>query len=149
MDDVLTTADGARSRRRVAFPGQQKVIAVVDDDAPVCRALGRLLRSAGYEVEMFASGPEFLLSVPTRPPDCLLLDLSMPVMNGLEVLARLAGPERGVPVVIITGRTDKEPETDAAQDAGTAVLRKPVDDTKLLDAVAVAISSPGPGSGQS
>ena len=92
---------------------------------------------------MFASGREFLLSLESRRPDCLLLDLGMPAMNGLDVLARLAASGHRVPVVAVTGSTDRGLGPHAAHDGGTTVLRKPIDDQVLLDAVGVAISRTG------
>jgi FixJ family two-component response regulator len=79
------------------------LIAVVDDEEPVRKALTRLLRSADLDVETFPSGVEFLESLPTRRPDCVVLDLHMPLMDGFEVQARLAESSAPVPVVTITG----------------------------------------------
>src|SRR5690349_20686080 len=79
----------------------EKLVAIVDDDASVRTSLSRLLRAAGYAVAAFAGGAEFLQSAAT--PDCLLLDLNMPGMNGLEVLARLEAHGRKIPTIIITG----------------------------------------------
>jgi FixJ family two-component response regulator len=116
------------------------LIAIVDDEEPVRRALTRLLRSAGLDVESFPSGVEFLESIPTRRPDCVVLDLHMPLMNGFEVQARLAESSAPVPVVIITGHDSTETRTRAMAGRPLAYLRKPVNDQTLLDAIELALS---------
>ena len=86
------------------MPGDPPLLAVVDDDADVRIALVRLISSAGFAVESFATGAEFLLSIERRVPDCLILDLQMPGMSGFDVQAALArNPRVRVPVVVITG----------------------------------------------
>jgi FixJ family two-component response regulator len=116
------------------------LIAVVDDEEPVRIALRRLLRSAGLDVETFPSGVEFLESLPTRRPDCVVLDLHMPLMNGFEVQARLAESSAPVPVVIITGHDSTETRDRALAGRPLAYLRKPVNDQTLLDAIELALS---------
>jgi FixJ family two-component response regulator len=142
MDHVLIADDDADTRRccvrGVALPDRQQVVAVVDDEAPVRCALERLLRSAGLAVETFASGAEFFLSLRFRQPDCVLLDLSMPGMSGVAVLARLAAAGLWVPTVVITGSTEEEAESEAMHAGAAAVLRKPLDGQILLDALAAA-----------
>jgi len=78
-------------------------IAVVDDEESVRKALMRLIRSVGLSVETFGSGAEFLKSIETRLPDCVVLDLHMPHMNGFKVQADLARKHAALPVIIITG----------------------------------------------
>jgi FixJ family two-component response regulator len=112
-------------------------VAIVDDEEPIRKALTRLLRSAGVEVETFPSGSEFLESLPTRRPDCVVLDLHMPVVNGFEVQVKLA--EFGVPVVIITGHDSDETRAKALAGKPAAYLRKPVNDQTLLDAIQLAL----------
>jgi len=116
------------------------LIAVVDDERPVRKALQRLLRSARIEVETFGSGEEFWESLLSHKPDCVVLDLHMPSMTGLEVLTRMREAGADVPVVVITGYD--EPETrDRAMAAGASMyLCKPVNDKALLDAIAKALS---------
>jgi len=79
------------------------LIAVVDDDPFVRKALERLIGSTGLSVESFASGAEFLRSADDHQPDCVVLDLHMPEMSGFEVQSRLARAHPRVPVVVITG----------------------------------------------
>ena len=116
------------------------LIAVVDDEEPIRKALTRLLRSAGLDVESFPSGFEFLESIPSRHPDCVVLDLHMPGLNGFEVQARLAESSAPVPVVIITGHDSTETRALALAAQPLAYLRKPVNDQTLLDAIELALT---------
>lgn len=118
----------------------RSLIAVVDDEEPIRKALGRLLRSAGMDVEMFPSGFEFLESLSTRRPDCIVLDLHMPVVNGFEVQERMVESGVTVPVVIITGHDSDETRQLALTKFPAAYLRKPVNDQVLLDAIELALS---------
>jgi FixJ family two-component response regulator len=115
------------------------LIAIVDDEEPIRKALRRLLRSAGMDVESFPSGVEFLESLTTEWPDCVVLDLHMPVMNGFEVQAQLEDLRVSVPVVIITGHDSDETRALALAGFPVAYLRKPVNDQLLLDAIALAL----------
>ena len=111
------------------------MIAVVDDEDSVRRARGRLLRSTGLDVEVFASGAAFLDSLRERVPSCVVLDLHMPGVDGWAVRDRLAAEHPGVPVVIITGRDTPESRRRAEGASVAAYLRKPVDGAVLLDAI--------------
>ena len=86
----------------------KSLIAIVEDEEPIRKALRRLLRSAGMDVKSFPSGVEFLESLTNQWPDCVVLDLQMPIMNGFEVQARLAELRVSIPVVIITGHDSDE-----------------------------------------
>ena len=112
-------------------------MAIVDDEEPIRKALTRLLRSGGLDVESFSSGSDFLESLPNHQPDCVVLDLHMPVVSGFEVQARLA--KSGVPVVIITGHDSDETRARALAGRPAAYLRKPVNDQVLLDAIELAL----------
>jgi FixJ family two-component response regulator len=116
------------------------LIAIVDDEEPIRKALRRLLRSAGLEVDTFPSGVEFLESLSARWPDCVVLDLHMPVVNGFEVQAQLVESGVTVPVVVITGHDSDETRTQALARFPVAYLRKPVNDQALLDAIELALS---------
>ena len=115
------------------------LIAVVDDDEPIRKALGRLLRSFGLKVESFPSGAEFLESLSTHKPDCLVLDLHMPGVNGFEVQDWLGESDMEVPVVIITGHDSVETRERAMKAKPIAFLRKPVNDQVLRDAIELAL----------
>jgi two-component system, LuxR family, response regulator FixJ len=127
----------------------QKVIAVVDDDAPVRTALRRVLRSAGYAVAVFDGGEAFISSLQGVQPDCLLLDLVMSGIGGAEVLERLAGLGHSFPAVIMSGSGDDELDARALRAGARAVLQKPFHERALLDAVAAALSPPATDDGSS
>lgn len=117
------------------------LIAVVDDEESVRRALGRLLRSAGHDVESYASGTEFLRSLPSGRPDCVVMDVHMPGLTGFDVLARLQADDIRLPAVVITGFDDPDAAPRAARLGVTSFLRKPVGAAQLLEAVTLAVSA--------
>jgi FixJ family two-component response regulator len=119
-------------------------IAVVDDEPAVCRALERLLRSANFEVATFSSGVAFLSSLAARRPNCVVLDLHMPGMNGFDVQSHLAAnPAPKVAVVIITAHDSPASQQRAMAAGASAYLRKPVDARPLIDAIRAAIAQAG------
>ncbi|PYK75206.1 MAG: response regulator [Verrucomicrobia bacterium] len=101
----------------------------------------RLMRSAGLSVETFASGAEFLKSIETRLPDCVVLDLHMPQMNGFHVQASLAQKCAALPVIIVTGHDLPKARQRALEGGASAFLRKPVHDCTLLDAISAATAA--------
>ncbi len=120
------------------------LISIVDDDLSVRRALGRLVRSASYAVETFASAREFLDSSPPPHPDCLVLDLFLGGMSGFELQKRLAVDGAGIPVILITAHDDAATSERVRKSGAAAYLRKPFDGQVLLDAIESAVQ-PGPG----
>ncbi len=118
------------------------MIAIVDDEEPILKALSRLLRSVGMEVETFPRGADFLESLKTRQPDCLVLDLHMSEVNGFEIQAWLSESDLSVPVVIITGYDSDETRARVLRRRPVAYLRKPVNDQVLIDAIELALSNP-------
>jgi FixJ family two-component response regulator len=118
------------------------LIAVVDDEEAVCRALERLLRSVGFDVETFPSGAAFLESGGRWRADCVVLDMHMPGVSGWDVQARLAAAAQDVPVVVITGRDSDDVRERALAAGAAAYLRKPVDDQALLSTLATALERP-------
>jgi FixJ family two-component response regulator len=120
-------------------------IAIVDDEAPVRVALGRLLRLADYEVEAFGSGEEFLASLDMRCPACAILDVHLPGLSGLEVQARLRAAHPQIPVVFITASDDRALEDAAHGSGGVRLLRKPFSSDELLEAVGIALHRDSPG----
>lgn len=123
------------------MPAKVPLLAVVDDDADVRIALTRLFSSAGYAVETFASGVDFLRSVEDHRPDCVVLDLHMPEMSGLEVQGALSKCATSVPVVVITGHDTTEAQARALNLGAKAYLAKPVDHDALLQAIDTAMSA--------
>ncbi|AUX42359.1 LuxR family transcriptional regulator [Sorangium cellulosum] len=112
---------------------------VVDDDPSVLRALERLLRSAGYVVEAHASPRAFLERAPSERPGCVLLDLRMPDLGGLELHEELERRGCPLPAVFLTGHGDVSSSVRAMKAGAVDFLTKPCDDTDLLAAVARAI----------
>ena len=116
-------------------------IAVVDDDESVVKALARLLRSAGYAACTFGSAQEFLGSIATSLPQCLVLDVQMPGMNGFELQSRLKDLGHGqLPVIFITAHDTPQMRASARQSGTFALLLKPFEDTALLAAIDEAIN---------
>ena len=118
------------------------LVVVVDDDASVRQSAQRLIRSFGYRVAAFASGAEFLAGVDYAGACCLLLDVRMPDMDGIEVQRRLA--ERGlrIPIVFLTGRASDDEERRAHAAGAVAFLRKPVDTAMLRQVLENACRRP-------
>ena len=114
---------------------------VVDDDALVLRSLGRLLRSAGFAVRTFPSSQDFLSQARNGEPGCLVLDLTMPNMNGLELQAQLTRLGNDCPVVFLSGNADVPHSVQAMKAGAVDFLVKPVDREKLLAAVRLAIGN--------
>jgi len=113
---------------------------VVDDDASVRGALARLLHSAGYQTEAFSSAEGFLAQGRFDAPGCILLDVRMPGLNGLELQEALAAADRQLPIVFITGYGDVPMSVRAMKAGAEDFLPKPFDDEELLKAVARALN---------
>jgi len=116
-------------------------VAIVDDEEGIRKALSRLLRASGLDAESYANGQEFLDAAAEHRPDCVVLDLHMPGMSGLQVLRKLKAAGQRLSIVVITAHD--EPETrERCIDAGAcAYLRKPLEDRLLLNAISAAIRS--------
>jgi len=117
-------------------------VSIVDDDISVRRSTMRLLRSSGLQAEAFASAGVFLQSSLMEETDCLVLDLSMPEMGGLELQRRLAENGQVIPIVFLTARASEEEERRAMQAGAASFLRKPVGKEVLLHAIRAAIEGP-------
>jgi FixJ family two-component response regulator len=120
------------------MPSLNLRVAVVDDEESVRKALSRLLRAAGLEVETYASGDELLAAVVASPPDCILIDLHMPVTDGFEVQEQLAVQGLAIPVIVVTGQDRPEYRVRARELGVAGYLCKPVRGTVLLDAILAA-----------
>ena len=102
-------------------------VAIVDDEEPVRKALKRLLRASGLDAESFATGKDFLDAAVQREPDCVLLDLHMPRMSGLQVLRALQAARRILPIVVITAHDAPETRQQCLAAGAAAYLRKPLE----------------------
>jgi FixJ family two-component response regulator len=101
--------------------------------------MGRLIRSAGLESVTYSSGDEFLETLSDRRPDCVVLDLHMPKVDGFTVQSWVSRAGLQIPVIVITGRDTAETETRVMDNGAFAYFRKPVDGDALLEAIAQAI----------
>lgn len=117
------------------------LVAIVDDEEPVRRALRRLFLSAGIDVETFASGFELLDSAVTHQADCVVLDLHLPGLTGFDVMEQLTERAVNVPMVIVTGHNQPGTAERALAAHAFAFLEKPLDDRRLLDTVFSAARS--------
>jgi FixJ family two-component response regulator len=117
------------------------LIAVVDDDSSVRSALTRLIRSCGFRAQPFSSGGEFLRSIDDHEPDCVVLDVNMPEVNGWEVQSHLSDAKANIPVIVISGEQDPRALGRAKRNGAQHYLRKPIDADLLLGAIRNAIES--------
>jgi FixJ family two-component response regulator len=121
------------------MPEPDATVFVVDDDASIREALGSLIRSVGLKVETFASAREFLARPPADVPGCLVLDVRLPGLSGLDLQSRMAEINREIPIVFITGHGDVPTSVRAMKAGAVEFLTKPFHDRDLLDAIAQAI----------
>ena len=117
------------------------LVSVVDDDISVRKSLDRLIRSVQLETKVFASAEEFLGSDQLRKADCLILDVRLPGMSGIELHRHLLAQSFNVPVIFITAHgSDDDARLQAASDWTVAYFIKPFNADELLDAVNVALT---------
>src|SRR5438876_9066613 len=115
------------------------VVSIVDDDVSVRRSTRRLLRSSGFRAEAFASAEEFLDSKAVAATACLILDLRMPGMNGLELQRRLTQNGNPVPIIFLSAHASEEDERSALRAGAVRFLRKPISKEALLSAIRDAL----------
>ncbi|SEC27215.1 Response regulator receiver domain-containing protein [Rhizobiales bacterium GAS188] len=116
------------------------LIAVVDDEEAICRALKRLIVASHLDVATFPSGQAFLDSLQATRPDCLVLDLHMPGLSGLDVLRALTDAGQRIPAIIITGRDEPASRALCLAAGALAYLPKPLDQAKLLRTIGEAVN---------
>jgi FixJ family two-component response regulator len=122
------------------------LIAVIDDDPSVCRSLSSLLRSVGFGVEVFGTAEEFVASDRLGKTECVILDVRMPGMGGLELQRRLALSQPKLPVVFITAHcADEDVRSRTLKDGAVAYLSKPLSEEAVLSAVEAALKTKGRG----
>jgi FixJ family two-component response regulator len=115
------------------------LVSIVDDDDSVRKSLGRLFKSAGFQVETFPSAEEFLKFGSQLETACLILDLRLTGMSGLDLQRQLAGENTRIPIVFVSAHNEEEARTQALQGGAVAFLGKPVNDKTLLDVVYSAL----------
>jgi FixJ family two-component response regulator len=116
------------------------LVSVVDDDPSVRRSIARLVKSAGYRVEAYASANEYLARPPEEGPACLLLDVRMPGLTGLDLQETLAIAAHSTSIIFITGYRDVRASVKAMKAGAVDFLTKPVDDEELLGAIERAVA---------
>ena len=115
-------------------------IFVIDDDADVRRALGRLMRSAGWSVESFGNAQDFLARLPYDEVGCILLDVRMPGMSGPELQDRMLAMGISLPIIYLTGHADVPMSVHAMKNGAMDILLKPARDDVVLEAINTAIA---------
>jgi FixJ family two-component response regulator len=120
-------------------PALAPVVCIVDDDAAVREALDSLFRSVGLNVAAFASAADFLARENASAPGCLVLDVRLPGVNGLDFQAQLAAMDNRLPIVFMTGHGDIPMSVRAMKAGALDFLSKPFRDQDMLDAVSMAI----------
>ena len=117
----------------------KQIIAVVDDDVSILRAMDRLIRAKGYAAKVFSTGAEFLQSASAIAPDCVILDVQMPAMTGLELMSRMLALGMHYPVIFITAHEDAQAEARASDAGAVRFLYKPLRSEALWEAVQSAL----------
>jgi FixJ family two-component response regulator len=117
----------------------EAVIAIVDDDLAVRRGLQRLIRSLGWKPETFASAQEFLTMCRAESPNCILLDLQLPGLSGLDLQKQMADVGLEIPIVFLTGHGNIPASVQAMKAGAVQFLTKPVDEQELLRAIEEAV----------
>jgi FixJ family two-component response regulator len=125
----------------MAIQGKAKVVAIVDDDDLMRTALQGLLKSAGLLAQSFASAEEFLRSGHQHDTACLITDIRMPGMSGLELQAQLNADHCRIPTIFITAHGDAKMRMQAMRAGAVEFLAKPFDDEALLESVRAAMES--------
>jgi FixJ family two-component response regulator len=123
------------------MPASRRLIAVVDDEASVRRALVRLLRASGVEVEAYATGQEFMDSLQTHRPDCVVIDIQMAGLTGRDVQRKLVAERLRIPLIFITAYDEPVLREQCLADGASAYLCKPLRSEKLLASIDAAITN--------
>jgi len=121
------------------------LLSVVDDDEMLRESLPDLLREFGFSARAFSSGQEFLSSEYLDETRCLILDVAMPEMSGLDLQAELKRRGQAIPIIFITGQKDEDIRKQAYQQGAVKFLYKPFSDSALLEAVNAALHPGNPG----
>jgi FixJ family two-component response regulator len=120
---------------------KERLVAIIEDDDSYRRAVQRLLKSAGFPVRSFASAEEFLTSDQQHETGCLIADIRMPGMSGLDLQSKLNSDHCPIPTIFITAHGDEKMRLQAMRGGAVKFLAKPFDGETLLGAVRVALKS--------
>src|SRR6266700_2460982 len=122
------------------MPDAPPTVLVIDDCSGLRASVGRLLRSIGLDVQLFASISDFLKSNPPNGPTCLVLDVRLPGQSGLDLQRELAAAKRELPIIFITGHGDIPMSVQAMKRGAIEFLTKPYRDQDLIDAIQLGLS---------
>ena len=131
----MNTTPATKDSRRSKFSPEVPLISIVDDDESVREALKSLIDSVGFRAELFRSGEEFLNSAYLSETACLITDVRMPGMSGLDLQDRLNAARFSVPIVFISAHDDKEAQARGLSGGAVAFLQKPFSEDSLLGAI--------------
>ena len=115
------------------------MIYVIDDDASICKALARVMKSAGLPVQTFVSAKAFLQSVQPAETDCMVVDIQMPDMTGPELQEQLVHSDIHTPIIFISAFDDEQIRKQTSEHGAAGYFQKPVDNQALLDAIKFAV----------
>jgi FixJ family two-component response regulator len=118
---------------------EEPIVYVVDDDASVRVALDSLVRSVGFRVQTFATAQDFLQHKPVKAPGCLVLDIQMPGLNGLDLQRELLHADIHIPVIFVTGHADIPTSVRAMKAGAAKFLTKPFDDQDMVNPIQQAV----------
>jgi RNA polymerase sigma factor (sigma-70 family) len=118
----------------------QPTIFVIDDDPSISKGISRLVRSAGFNVEMYTSARDFLDSGKTDGPGCIILDVRMPEMTGPELQEKLSKTEYSMPIIFLSAHGDVPITAQAMKKGAVDFLTKPVDRDDLLEAIRISLA---------
>ena len=135
----MTPAHAVKRESEFSSAQATPVVFVVDNDVSVRESLDAMIRCAGFKAETFASAHDFLGHPPARLPNCLVLDVSLPDLSGLDLQNLIASERTDTPIIFITGHGDVATTVRAMKAGAVEFLTKPFDDQVLLDAIRYAI----------
>jgi FixJ family two-component response regulator len=138
---MIAAYGGAGNMGRVTVPANSRIVAIVDDDDLMRGALEGLLKQAGLPARTFSSAEEFLNSGQQHHTACLIADIRMPGMSGLDLQARLNAEQIRIPTIFITAHGDARMRMQALRAGAVEFLAKPFDDDLLLDSVRAALET--------
>jgi FixJ family two-component response regulator len=125
--------------RLLAMPPAPPTVVVVDDDVSVRESLELLIQNEGWQAALFESAQEFLARLPSVDPSCLILDVNLPDLSGLDIQQRISDEKFSIPIIFITGYGDIPTSVRAMKAGAAEFLTKPLDDEVLIDAIRGAI----------
>jgi FixJ family two-component response regulator len=134
---LIDTTD--RVPRLLSMPPTIPTVVVVDDDISVRESLELLLQNEGWQPALFESAQEFLTRLPTVAPSCLILDVNLPDLSGLDIQQRISDEKSSIPIIFITGYGDIPTSVRAIKAGAAEFLTKPLDDKILIEAVRSAV----------